>query len=124
TFNELAKGSYQAQLPTNALSGRYEFSAKVGNKPLTAIAFNIAAESFNEEQELGFNRPLLEELANKSSGKINPISSDLIESKAVVTSSVSYRWILLIAALIIYLMGILWRELRVGAPKSIAINPL
>ena len=114
SFNELARGSYQAQLPTGASPGRYEFKASVGKRPLTPIAFDVAAINFKEEQGLGFNRPLLEALATLSSGKINPDISDLAETKTVVGSSTSYRWIFLTAALVLYLFGILWRELRLS----------
>lgn len=113
-FSEIAKGSYQAQLPVGSISGRYEFSGKVGKRELTTVAFDVADSSFKEEKGRGFNRALLEEIVAQSSGKINPTSSDLIQTKAVVTSSTSYRSELLIAALVLYLLGIIGRELRLG----------
>lgn len=112
-FNELAKGSYQAQLAAGSVSGRYEFRATVGKRTLTAVAFDVAEASFKEQRGQGFNATLLEQLANISAGKVNPVAQDLSKT-AVKSSFTSFRWLLLIAALLTYIFGILWRELRLN----------
>lgn len=75
-FNKVAPGRYQASIP-NPEEGRYDFSGTIGNKKLTPVAFYQSAEPFTEQKGLGFNLPFLTELAERTGGKINPISSDL-----------------------------------------------
>lgn len=118
TFVEQAKGRYEAQL-AGLHGGRYDFEGRVGGKPLSKVAFQVDDSSLKEVKGLGFNVSLLTQLAELSSGKINPQSDELIRSEAKLTSTTSYRRILLMAAVLLYLLGIMWRELRLSFTKLV-----
>ncbi len=112
SFNKLRKGSYRAKIPVTAESMQYTFSGKAGNRNLTPVSFEIDADRFAEKKGLGFNLKLLNEIANQSSGKINPSPQDLKAAAPDKSVSRSLRNELLIFGLFFYIACIIIREIR------------
>lgn len=109
TLKSTAPGRYIYQLE-NPKAGKYEFRAKLGAKALTPVAFNLSGELLGEIKGQGFNVPLLRNLADSSGGKFNPLPEDLKRLEYVTLNKKDLSQIFLIAALLLFLLEILWRE--------------
>ncbi|MBX7136429.1 MAG: VWA domain-containing protein [Oligoflexia bacterium] len=75
-MTRLSRGHFRAEL-ADALAGRYEFRANSGHGKTTPVGFYIAPEEFGERRGQGFNLPLLNDLAYRTGGKVNPAASDI-----------------------------------------------
>ncbi|MDC0358561.1 VWA domain-containing protein [Oligoflexia bacterium] len=108
-FTGLSRGHYQAAVE-QVIAGKYELQARLGDKPLTPVAFYLSGELFGEKKGRGFNMPVLESLAGISGGKVNPSADDVRSQvyRNVEQQDISY--IFLCLALILLCVEIFRRE--------------
>ena len=108
-FNATAPGHYLAQM-SSPIAGKYEFRGQVGRSKLTPVAFQVSGDLFGEKKGQGFNLPFLRNLSSVTSGKINPSIEDLKSQSYLTKTKNDLTFYFLMAALIILLFEILWRE--------------
>ena len=109
TFHQVAKGRYITEL-NNPIAGKYEVRTKIAKEPLTPVAFSLPGELFGERKDMPFNFSLLEVIAQKSTGKLNPTKQDLAQSfSARVEQKQISHW-MLVLALLLLVLEILVRE--------------
>lgn len=113
SFYSLAPGHYHATIE-NPLAGRYEFRGNVGKSKLTPVAFNLSGELFGEKKGQGFNLPFLRNLANSTSGKINPTIDDLRKQSYVSVKKTDLTRAAMLIAAVLLLLEIIWREVFSG----------
>ncbi len=109
-FTKKAKGKF-ISLAEQITPGKYVFKGSIGNSKLTAIAFYISGENFGEIKGKGFNLELLNKIANKSGGVINPSLEDIkagIKSTFIKTPLSKFLFLL---AFILFLLSTLLRKI-------------
>jgi hypothetical protein len=123
-FEQVAKGRFRASVP-GALAGVYRVALRTTEEEhrFAPVAFEVSGEAFGERRGEGFKIPLLEDLAAVTGGQINP-EREAIEKLALVrkerTRLIHY---LLIAAVILFVLEVLSRELgirRLRLPRMLA----
>ena len=109
TLRETIIGRYQGNLE-NVVAGDYKLNIKYGKTELPPLAVTVQPDAFGEKQGAGINAALLQELARKSGGKINPQLEDLQDNlKQIITKSALYPYFAL-AAFLLILVQAFWRE--------------
>ncbi len=108
-FEKISAGHYIGRLD-QPLAGKYVFNARVGEQALTAAAFNLSPELFGEKKWQGFNLPLLNELADRSGGKLNPDANELKSESAGKLERVELKGYFIGLALVLLMLEIALRE--------------
>lgn len=109
-FETIAPGYYKLTLK-DAGAGDYFLKTSINNTSLTELALNLSGELFGEIKGKGFNTSLLTNLAELSTGGLNPHSANYQTSENVIEvdkSDISYLFIIL--CLFSILIQILSRE--------------
>jgi len=120
-FTTLSRGHYQATSP-RIMAGKYELHLRAAQKTLTPVAFNLAGELFGEKRGQGFNVPLLEALAGKTGGQINPDSEQLKSQVYEKIEKKELAYLFLLLALILLCSEIFRREVLRGRSLSAFIK--
>jgi Ca-activated chloride channel family protein len=108
-FTPQERGHYQARLP-RPLAGKYRSVVTVGQSRSPEVAWALPIELFGERVLPRPNTALLEQLALKTGGKVNPTREDLEAShKEETTRTPVARWFIVLA-LVLFFVEILARE--------------
>ena len=108
-FSPVTAGRYQAELK-EPIAGDYKIAIKLGSASIPALAFNLSADLFGEKKGQGYNLELLNRLAFKTSGTINPSSEQFNLTPIYRSKRTDLSWIALSAALMLLCLEILLRE--------------
>jgi uncharacterized membrane protein len=105
----LSPGHYQARLdrPT---AGTFKATMRVGETALPTVAWTLSGELFGEQRRSVPNMALLEQLASRSGGKVNPSAQDLARSLSVLSDKHSRQSLFILIALVLFLIEITLRE--------------
>jgi len=122
-FSAISRGHYQASSP-RIMAGKYELHLNAGQKKLTPVAFHLAGELFGEKRGQGFNVPLLEALAGKTGGQVNPDSEQLKSQVYEKVEKKELAYLFLLLALILLCVEIFRREVLRGRSLSAFINSI
>ncbi len=108
-LQNLSSGHYQAKLdrPT---AGTYKATVRVGDTVLPTIAWTLSGELFGEQQRSQPNIPLLEQIASRTNGVVNPSAQDLKGSLTVLSDKSDKRHLFLTIAVVLLFLEILFRE--------------
>lgn len=108
-FSPKQKGHYQARLP-GASAGTYRATVSLAAQRLPDVAWTLSGEIFGEQQHRAPNLPLLQSIASRTGGKVNPSPEDL---RPLMTQALEKRdlaHLFLLAALALFLAELLLRE--------------
>lgn len=108
TFSPKTKGRFSATL-NGAKAGDYRVEINYGNTRLPPLGFNLEGELFGELRGKGLNLSLLESLAQKSWGELNP--SAIKTDSRVIESQESLFLPLLMLGFLLILLEALYREI-------------
>lgn len=75
-FDPIASGHFKGVV-RDLRAGRYDITIRLGPKAISTVAVNVPGDLFGERKGRGFNRPLLEEVAAATGGRVNPSSADV-----------------------------------------------
>lgn len=109
-FSSLAPGHYRAAVD-KPKAGKYEMRAHAGKVPVTPVAFSLSGELFGEKKGQGFAESVLESIAVKTGGSINPPVEELLNNQATVTEKIPLTNVFAALALILLCLEIARREL-------------
>lgn len=119
SFSPKQRGHYRAALP-EATAGTYRAALSLGTQPLPEVAWTLSGELFGEQPRRVPNLALLESIASKTGGRLNPTASDLKPLLAQGTRSRDLSLEFLAAALLLFLAELAVRGL--GRPaRRIAV---
>lgn len=110
TFTPLSQGHYQARIP-EAAAGKYVATVTVGKSTLPDVAWEISDESFIERPRRLPNLPLLQQIADRSGGRVNPSTAEVARLLQESSTSRSLAMPLITLALILFLCELLYRAL-------------
>lgn len=108
-FSSPSRGRFTATLG-DVTAGRYELQARVGDRPLTPVAFYLSGELFGEKKGRGFNVPLLGALAAGTGGTLNPDPANIAEQTYEHLERQELGPLCLLLAALLLTAAILWRE--------------
>jgi uncharacterized membrane protein len=108
-LQNLSPGHYQARLdrPT---AGTYKATVRVGDTVLPTVAWTLSGELFGEQPRKQPNTPLLEQIASRTGGIVNPSAADLKRSLTVLSDKSNKEHLFVILAAILLFAEILVRE--------------
>lgn len=109
-FQSVSRGRFKATIE-DASAGTYQLDSQIGSKRLTPVAFNLSGELFGEKKGLGFNRGLLQYLADESGGIVNPGAEELKAEGSKEIKRHELGTPLLLLALLLLMLEIFRREL-------------
>jgi len=112
SFSRVASGRYQARV-SNLSPGKVEAQLRLGEIPLTPVAFDLPEELFGE-RERGFNLPFLSTLASRTGGVVNPSATELMDRVYSQREKTDLRPLFIILAILSLLMSIFSREVFRG----------
>lgn len=104
------KGHFRAKL-SGATAGTYRATIAVGAAELPEVAWTLSGELFGEQAHRAPNLPLLEALASRSGGRVNPQAADIRPFMAQVANEQELSHAFLIAAMLLFGFELLAREL-------------
>lgn len=104
---QIAPGRFEGSIP-KVVAGNY---TAMFNPPGDSINFNISKDLFGEQEGRGIKIGLLEQLASRSGGKINPSKEDVLKIIGQNKTFKKYRYEFLWAALIFWVLEIFLREM-------------
>lgn len=108
-LKSLAPGRHQARV-SQPTAGKYEALFSVGGTPLPRVAWELSGELFGETPHEKPNLTLLEQLASKTQGKVNPKAADLKGRLKTAADTHPYAPHALIVALLLLFLEVLLRE--------------
>jgi len=108
-LRELSPGHYQGRLP-KAAAGKYTASILIGEAALPPIAWEISEDSFTERPHFKPNTPLLQQIASRSGGMVNPDKEALAKQLEVATNKRDLSRVFVSIALLFFLLEIVCRE--------------
>lgn len=121
SFTSVSPGHYQARVP-KAAPGRYLASITLGDAALPEIAWEVSAETFTETSHFKPNTPLLQQIASRSGGILNPDEAALKRYLELATTKRELARTFASLALLLFVLEILVREfgrLRARAKSSL-----
>ena len=110
-FNASAPGRFIAEIK-DASPGNYRAEVRYKETKFPPIIFTVSSELFGERQGEPINLALLSELAQLTSGKINPTVEDLASRKISLKENFRLAPYLLSLALVLIIIEALIRERR------------
>lgn len=105
----VSPGHYQTRLP-KAAPGKYVAAVTIGNATLPDVAWEISAETFSELPHFKPNMPLLQQLASRSGGLVNPDKESLSKYLEMTTSKKDLSRTFASVALLLFIFELLVRE--------------
>jgi len=108
-LREISPGHYQGRLQ-KAVAGKYTASVLIGDAALPQIAWEISEDSFSERPRFKPNTPLLQQIASRSGGIVNPDKEALAKQLEVATNKRDLSRIFASIALLLFLLEIICRE--------------
>lgn len=109
SFTSVSPGHYQARAP-KAAPGRYIASISLGEAVLPEIAWEVSDESFTERPHFKPNTPLLQQIASRSGGILNPDEGALKRYLEIATTKRELARAFASLALLLFVVEILFRE--------------
>jgi hypothetical protein len=82
----------------------------LGSQKLPEVAWTLSGELFGEQQHRTPNLELLQAIANRTGGKINPTPDDIRPLMTQVLERREVAHLFLMAALLLFLLELLLRE--------------
>jgi len=122
SFSPKTKGHYQARLP-GATAGTYRATVSIGTQKLPEVAWTLSGELFGELQHRAPNLLLLEAIASKTGGRLNPSAEDLKPFMTQVLDKRDLSHYFLIAAFLLFVAELLLRELLRKRARNARIGP-
>jgi Ca-activated chloride channel homolog len=117
SFAPVSPGHYQARVP-KAAPGRYAATVSIGNASLPEVAWEISDDTFTERPHFKPNMPLLQQIASRSGGLVNPDKDALTKYLQMTTDKKDLSRAFASLALLLFILELLVREfgrvLRVG----------
>lgn len=108
-FSTLNTGHYQARIP-KAAPGTYKAEISVGEAALPEIAWDVSKELFTEQPHFKPNMPLLQQIADRSGGMVNPQVDDIKKRLKLQSSQKDLSQLCLNLALLFFVAELLFRE--------------
>jgi Ca-activated chloride channel family protein len=108
-FTQDSPGHYLADV-RDVTAGNYEFKAAIGKRSLTPISFGLSGDLFGEKQGLGSNVSLLENLALRTGGIVNPTKEEILASAEVKKTRYPLSHTLIALGALLLLAEIILRE--------------
>lgn len=116
SFTSVSPGHYQARAP-RAAPGRYLASISLGDATLPEIAWEVSDEAFTERPHFKPNTPLLQQIASRSGGILNPDQAALKRYLEMATTKRELARAFASLALLLFVLEILVREMRRLKPR-------
>jgi uncharacterized membrane protein len=108
-FASLSPGHYQARVP-RAAPGKYIAAVTIGNATLPEVAWEISDETFSETPHFKPNMPLLQQIASRSGGLVNPDKEALTKYLQMATAKKDLSRAFASLALLLFILELLVRE--------------
>jgi hypothetical protein len=109
SFASVSPGHYQARVP-KAAPGKYVAAVTVGNATLPEVAWEISDETFSELPHFKPNMPLLQQIASRSGGLVNPDKEALTKYLQMSTTKKDLSRTFVSVALMLFILELLVRE--------------
>ena len=109
SFAPVSPGHYQARVP-KAAPGKYAATVSIGDALLPEVAWEISDETFTERPHFKPNIPLLQQIASRSGGILNPDKDALKRYLEMATTKKDLSRLFASLALALFLIEILFRE--------------
>lgn len=109
SFIPISSGHYQARIP-KAAPGKYVASVTIGESTLPDVAWEISDELFSERPHFKPNMPLLQQIASRSGGIVNPAPEELKKFLEAATTKKELSQLFAALALLLFILEILLRE--------------
>ena len=117
-FSSVSSGHYQARIP-KAAPGRYAATVSIGDAALPEVAWEISDETFTERPHFKPNTPLLQQIASRSGGILNPDKEALKRYLEMSTTKKDLSRLFASLALVLFVLEIVAREFgRIFKPRS------
>jgi uncharacterized membrane protein len=109
SFASVSPGHYQARVP-KAAPGTYIATVTIGNATLPDVAWEISDETFSELPHFKPNMPLLQQIASRSGGLVNPDKEALSKYLQMSTTKRDLSIAFASLALFLFMLELLVRE--------------
>ena len=109
SFSSVSPGHYQARVP-KAAPGRYVGAIAIGEAELPQVAWEVSADTFTERPHFKPNTPLLQQIASRSGGVVNPDEATLKRYLEMTTTKRELSREFASLALLLFVLEILFRE--------------
>ncbi|MEY4668746.1 MAG: hypothetical protein RL518_1445 [Pseudomonadota bacterium] len=109
SFAQVSQGHYQARLP-KAAPGTYMATVSIGTATLPEVGWDISDETFSERQHFKPNMPLLQQIASRSGGLVNPDNEALLKYLQMTTAKKDLSRTFSSLALLLFVLELLIRE--------------
>ena len=109
SFASVSPGHYQARVP-KAAPGKYVAAVTIGNATLPDVAWEISDETFSELPHFKPNMPLLQQIASRSGGLVNPDKEALTKYLQMTTTKKDLSRTFASLALLLFIFELLVRE--------------
>ena len=109
SFVSVSPGHYQDRIP-QAAPGTYVATVSIGDAVLPEVAWEISDETFTERPHFKPNIPLLQQIASRSGGILNPDKEALQRYLEVATTKKDLSRLFASLALGLFVLEILFRE--------------
>jgi uncharacterized membrane protein len=109
SFTSVSPGHYQARVP-KAAPGTYVAAVTIGNAALPDVAWEISDETFSELPHFKPNMPLLQQIASRSGGLVNPDREALTTYLQMATAKKDLSRTFASLALVLFILELLVRE--------------
>jgi hypothetical protein len=118
SFSSVSPGHYQARVP-KAAPGKYVATITIGDAALPEVAWEISDETFTERSHFKPNLPLLQQIASRSGGLLNPEKDALKRYLEMATNKKDLSRLFATLALLLFVLEIVVREFgRIFKPRS------
>ena len=109
SFVSVSPGHYQDRIP-QAAPGKYVATVSIGDAVLPEVAWEISDETFTERPHFKPNIPLLQQIASRSGGTLNPDKEALQRYLEMATTKKDLSRLFASLALGLFVLEILFRE--------------
>jgi uncharacterized membrane protein len=109
SFSAVSPGHYQARAP-KAAPGKYIATVSIGKATLPDVAWEISDETFSERPHFKPNMPLLQQIASRSGGLVNPDKEALTKYLQMATAKRDLSRAYASLALLLFILELLVRE--------------
>ena len=110
SFSPLNTGHYQTRIP-KAVAGTYKAEVSVGEGALPEIAWDVSKELFTEQPHFKPNTSLLQQIAERSGGMVNPQLDDITKRLELQSSHKDLSQLFIHLALLFFIAELLFREM-------------
>jgi uncharacterized membrane protein len=117
SFAPISPGHLQARIP-QAAPGKYVAAVTLGDAALPEIAWEVSDEIFTERSHFKPNTPLLQQIAARSGGIVNPDTDALKQYLEMATTKRELARAFASLALLLFVAEILFREFGRLRPRA------